>query len=283
MWSDVKFGPVIQQKMSFYYISYLELELPSCSVEQNHLCNFRRGHHGANSCEVIWHLDKWYSRRCLFITFLIWSSSCPLVQSSKTIYAILKEGIIGLIHVKLYEIWTSGSGGDVVNRHFLSIPLATPLFSGLEPFLQFWKKALWAKILWNYFEFGSTVQKEMPFQGITYLALWQLLCLVDWNHLGNFGRRHYEEKSCEIILNLDQRFRRKWRLKVFIIWSSGCPPVQWIKTIYVILKEGITGNIHVKLCEIWTSGTAEDVFLLHFLSGARVALLFSRAKPFMQF
>ena len=48
---------------------------------------------------------------------------------------------MGKIHVKLYEIWTSGSGGDVVYRHFLSIPLAAPLFSGLEPFVQFWKKA----------------------------------------------------------------------------------------------------------------------------------------------
>ena len=28
-------------------------------------------------------------------------------------YAILKEGIMGNTLVKLYEIWTSGSGGDV--------------------------------------------------------------------------------------------------------------------------------------------------------------------------
>ena len=26
----------------------------------------------------------------------------------------LKKGIMGNIHVKLYEIWNSGSGGDVV-------------------------------------------------------------------------------------------------------------------------------------------------------------------------
>ena len=44
--------------------SYLELWQPSCLKEQNHLCNFERGHHG-------------------------------------------------YVHVKLYEIWTSGSG-DVV-------------------------------------------------------------------------------------------------------------------------------------------------------------------------
>ena len=28
--------------------------------------------------------------------------------------AILKEGIMGNIHAKLYEIWTSGSGGNVI-------------------------------------------------------------------------------------------------------------------------------------------------------------------------
>ena len=50
----------------------------------------------------------------LFKRFLIWSSGSPPFQWSQTTYAILKEGIMGNIHVKLYEIWTSGSGGDVV-------------------------------------------------------------------------------------------------------------------------------------------------------------------------
>ena len=44
---------------------------------------------------------------------------------------------MGHIHVKLYEIWTSGSGGNVVYRYFLSRGLAALLFSGLEPFVQF--------------------------------------------------------------------------------------------------------------------------------------------------
>ena len=35
--------------------------------------------------------------------------------------------------------------------------------------------------------------------------------------------------------------------KRFLIWSSGDPSVQWSRTIYAILKEGIIGNIHVKL------------------------------------
>ena len=51
-----------------------------------------------------------------FKRFLIWSSGGPPVQWSGTIYAIMKQGIMGNIHVKLYEIWTSGSGGDIVLR-----------------------------------------------------------------------------------------------------------------------------------------------------------------------
>ena len=46
--------------------------------------------------------------------------------------------------------------------------------------------------------------------------------------------------------------------KVCVIWSSGCPPVQWSKTIYAILKEIIIGNNHVKLYEIWTNGSGGD-------------------------
>ena len=39
-----------------------------------------------------------------FKRFLICSSGDPPVQWRGTIYAILKEGIMGIIHVKLYEI-----------------------------------------------------------------------------------------------------------------------------------------------------------------------------------
>ena len=43
----------------------------------------------------------------------LWRPSC-LGERNVPIYAILKEGIMGNIHVKLYEIWTSGSEDDVV-------------------------------------------------------------------------------------------------------------------------------------------------------------------------
>ena len=91
------------------------------------------------------------------------------------------------------------------------------------------------------------VQKEMSFKDISYLELWQLLCSVDWNHLCNIGRRHHEEQSCEIILNLDHWFRRKCRFKVFLIWSSGSPFVQRSVTICSILVEGIKRNSSMKL------------------------------------
>ena len=54
----------------------------------------------------------------LFKRFLIWSSGGLSIQWSGTIYVVLKEGIMGNIHVKLYEIWTSGSG-DVIERKSL--------------------------------------------------------------------------------------------------------------------------------------------------------------------
>ena len=38
---------------------------------------------------------------------------------------------------------------------------------------------------------------------------------------------------------LDQWFRRKCSLKVFLIWSSGSPFVQWSVPICAILLEGI--------------------------------------------
>ena len=79
----------------------------------------------------------------------------------------------------------------------------------------------------------------MPFKDISYLA--------DRNHLYNFDRRHHEEQFCEIILNLDQWFRRECCLKVFLICSSGSPFVQRSGTICAFLVEGIMRNNSVKL------------------------------------
>ena len=46
----------------------------------------------------------------MFKIFLIYSSGGPFVLQSRTICAILEEGIMGNIHMKLFKVWTSGSG-----------------------------------------------------------------------------------------------------------------------------------------------------------------------------
>ena len=94
-------------------------------------------------------------------------------------------------------------------------------------------------------KFGPVVQ-EMSFKDISYLELWLPLYSVVCNHLCNFGRKHHEEQSCEIILNLDQWFRRKCHLKV-CIWSSDSPFVQRSITVCAILVKGIMRNNSMKL------------------------------------
>ena len=118
----------------------------------------------------------------------------------------MRAGMVGKIHVKLYETWTSGLGD--VHR-------------------------------------------------FSYLRLWRLFCSAERNHLCNFGRGNQEDQFSEIISNVDQWFRR-CHLKD-LIWSSGSPPVRWSGTICAILEEGIMGNTHMKLYEIWTSGLGDVV------------------------
>ena len=95
-------------------------------------------------------------------------------------------------------------------------------------------------------KFGPAVQERILFKDISYLELWGPFCSAEQNHLCNFQRRYYEEQFCEIILNLDQWFRRKCHLKIFLIWSSGSPFVQRGGTICAILVEGIKRNKSVK-------------------------------------
>ena len=81
---------------------------------------------------------------------------------------------------------------------------------------------------------------------------------MECSHLCNFGRGYCEEQFCKIVLNLGQWFRGRCCIKDFYLEPGGSP-VQWSGTIYAILEEGIMGNIHVKLYEIWTSGSGDVV------------------------
>ena len=51
------------------------------------------------------------------------------------------------------------------------------------------------------------VQEELPFKGISYLDIWQPFCPAECNLWCNFGTGYYEERLCELILNLGQWFR----------------------------------------------------------------------------
>ena len=73
---------------------------------------------------------------------------------------------------------------------------------------------------------------------------------MEQNHLCNFGRQHYEEQFHEFISNLGQWFRRICRLKDFLFGTLAALVFSGESTICAILKEGIMGNIHVKLYEI---------------------------------
>ena len=85
----------------------------------------------------------------------------------------------------------------------------------------------------------------MPLKDISYLQLWWPLCSAEWDHLCNFGRRHYEEHFCEI-LNLDQWFQ-EILFKLILIFSSCGTFVQQSRTISAISEEGLIGNRPVKL------------------------------------
>ena len=58
----------------------------------------------------------------------------------------------------------------------------------------------------------------------------------------SFGGQHYRGHICEIILNLDQWFRR-CRLKIFIIYNFDGHYFQQSDTICANLVEGIIRNI----------------------------------------
>ena len=77
------------------------------------------------------------------------------------------------------------------------------------------------------------------------------LCLADRKHLCNFGRGHHDEHFYEFILNFDQCFRRRCRLKIFHIrvlealLFSGAQ--QFVQSWNHEEHSGIMGIIRVKL------------------------------------
>ena len=78
------------------------------------------------------------------------------------------------------------------------------------------------------------------------------------NSLIKYGRRHHGEYFYEIIFNLDQLFRRKGHLKIFLIYSSGGLFVQCFQTICAIMVVGLIRDVSVKQYRIWNCGSRGD-------------------------
>ena len=89
----------------------------------------------------------------------------------------------------------------------------------------FCQKALYETFVGTYFEFGPVVQEKMSFKYMSYLQLWQPSYVTKQNNLGNFGRGHYEINFCEIILHLDQWFRRG-DISYLELWWASCSAEQ---------------------------------------------------------
>ena len=67
------------------------------------------------------------------------------------------------------------------------------------------------------FLFWTSGSGENGVKDISYLELWKPFCSVEGNHFCNFGKGHYKEQFCGIILNLDQCCRMRCCLKTFLI------------------------------------------------------------------
>ena len=71
-------------------------------------------------------------------------------------------------------------------------------------------------------------------------------CSAKQNHQCNFGKGHFWEQFCEIIIYFDQLFRRRCHLKIFLIYSSGGP---FVKQAEIFVQLG-KGHNEEQFCEI---------------------------------
>ena len=84
-------------------------------------------------------------------------------------------------HVKLYGIWTSGSGDVVYDISYRK--LWQPLCSADRNHLCKVEGIMRINYVKLFLEFGPVVQEEMLFKRFLYLELWQPICSVERDHL----------------------------------------------------------------------------------------------------
>ena len=139
----MKFGPVVQEEMSFIDISYLELWQPLCSVDWIHLCNIGRRHHEKQSCKIIFNLGQWFRRklRSKVISYLeLWQPFCSAERNHLCNFGR------GYQEEQFCEIILHlGQWFRRCLKDFLSGALAVLLFSGAV--MQYLKRASWGTFM----------------------------------------------------------------------------------------------------------------------------------------
>ena len=69
--------------MSFKDTSFSKALVALLFSEENHLCNFGRGHKKEQFFEITLNLAQWFRRRCRLKTFLSYRSGAPLFSEAK--------------------------------------------------------------------------------------------------------------------------------------------------------------------------------------------------------
>ena len=92
----------------FKYFSWSMCNIQVLSKKNLVFKGFKTALHFQVLCKTVRTLGSVVQEEMTFKRFLIWTSGRPPAWWSGTIFAILKEGTMGNIHVKLYEVWISG-------------------------------------------------------------------------------------------------------------------------------------------------------------------------------
>ena len=161
---------------------------------------------GKRELVALLNLSSW----CLVMVeqlFLVVPQGCLLfvivVFPDHTHLLFLVENILGTI---LWNYFKFGPAVQEMSFKDISYQeLWRPFGLAEKTMCNFCKRPLSGTILWNYFVFEPVVQ--MSYKDILSWALATPL-FDQANRLCNFGRSHHEEQFCEIILNLNQLFRR---------------------------------------------------------------------------
>ena len=133
--------------MSLKDISYLQLWPPFYSAERNYLCNFGRSHHEEQFSQVVQEefgqvVQEEMQFKDISYLELLWPFCSVEPDHLCNFGRGYHEEQFCEIILNLGQ-WFKRCG----LKDFLSRALAALLFGGVEPFMQFWKRASWGTFM----------------------------------------------------------------------------------------------------------------------------------------